>query len=73
MTVRAPAEAWAETVVVEWYHHDPSALSSSNSWSTSSGVSHVTNIDIDGVKPNSWAIGLSKAMNGLFASVNLIV
>ena len=41
--------------------------------SASPGVSHVTKIDIDGVKSKSWAIGLLKAMDGRFASVNLIV
>jgi hypothetical protein len=40
---------------------------------TSSGVSQGTKIDIDGVKPKPWATGLSKAMKGRFASVNLIV
>ena len=52
---------------------DPSVLSAPNSSSTSAGVSHVTKIDIAGVKPKPWVTGLLKAMNGLFASVNLIV
>ena len=48
-------------------------LSSPNTASTSAGVSQVTKIDIAGVKPKPWVTGLLKAMNGRFASVNLIV
>ena len=72
VTVRA-SSTWAESVVVEWHQHRSSVHSWPNSASTSSAVSHVTKIDIDGVKPNSWATGLLKATNGRFASVNLIV